>query len=301
MREQAPSRDQPNLVGESENVGPSVGGTCVAGQCCSSIVLFLFISFRTVIVNDLSSLQVDKLGESLLQAALLTRQRTQQVYLHRDSVERPAMIRGNAWDCYPVVPARAATGPNASTTTHNWDFLDLARVLHGTPEYTPLHLHVGNFLPVDKIERRKYISILKGTALVDRPFVLFYYHQGGQKPTLFWVWKCANGQTSTELAERNASVGESIVATFPLLASREEERQMRLLMDEVLAFCFGFRLLLDICFACCLLSLLAFAACFRCLLPVCFGFHLHLGFCFRSPLAFAACFRYLLPVCFGFR
>ena len=179
-------------------------------------------------------MQVGELLSSLGSFVGVRKQRREQLYAQREA-PRPTPIRGTSYDRHPAVPA---TTPGYQVPVQ---FESLYVATRDLGMYTPYELNSNDQLPSDRTQRRKFIMKLRTTPLFDVPFVLFYYHQGGTLPMLYWIWKC--GQTPTKQAEAEVTLRHEVlvaelVADIPKLATRLETRHMRKAMD-LIAQCTG--------------------------------------------------------------
>ena len=141
----------------------------------------------------------------------------------------PMLVRGNNYDMYPAVDAQQPSAGRLRCSLYL-----LGKDLQECGSFTPLCLNMTGHLPVDSTARAKWIHDLKNTPLCDSPFRLFYYHQGGNLPTVYWVWnsKC-NGSDKKEIRHQNELVIADLVQHFPQTATRLQLKAIRIEMNRI--------------------------------------------------------------------
>lgn len=159
------------------------------------------------------------------------------VYLHRNT-PAPVIVRGTNYDMFPVIRARVPSDTELSAELHL-----LGARLEQMKPYEPLSLSEAGHVPSDRKQRAHWISKLRATPICSTPLVLFYYHQGGSLPMLYWAWRCDTmvehcahlPADQQETKKRNEHTIAELVAEVPRIATRRELKDLRETVERVAA------------------------------------------------------------------
>ena len=156
------------------------------------------------------------------------------IIIARRQVATPVLVRGSAYDMYPVIRARVPTDnelPPELTT--------LALVVGQTDFYEAISLSETGHMPSSDASqgsrhlKAKFVHMLKTTPLCSTPSVLFYYFQGGAAPTLYWLWRCDPAANKEADKAANEVTVAKLVGDIPRQASRQELRDMTKELDRI--------------------------------------------------------------------
>ena len=161
------------------------------------------------------------------------------IYSHRNN-PAPLVVRGTSYEIFPIVRARVPSDPELSAALSL-----LASRLEQMKPYEPLSLSHNGHVPSQKADRAKWTQALKSTPMCSTPFALFYFHQGGALPMLYWAWRCDvvvrhgfNGDLSPEQQQtktQNETTIAQLVADMPRIATRKELKDLRETVERVAA------------------------------------------------------------------
>ena len=136
----------------------------------------------------------------------------------------PAPVRDTNYGMYPPRP------PYSNHKDVPEALEDIAHDLWDLPPYTPLYLS-GEYLPIDKADRSKFLAVLRDNSASNVETTLFYHHRGGSQASEYWIWKCDS--FSDVHLQCNEAVVARLVEEFPKMLSREDRRRIRCELDFI--------------------------------------------------------------------